>query len=37
MTPSTARAETELVMLLGVFVQMLPTEATIDPNNINVT
>ncbi|KAL3492083.1 hypothetical protein BJX62DRAFT_236517 [Aspergillus germanicus] len=35
MTPSTARAETELVMLLGVFVQMLPTEATIDPNDIN--
>ncbi|KAL2782867.1 hypothetical protein BJX66DRAFT_319638, partial [Aspergillus keveii] len=35
MTPSTARTETKLVMLLSMFVQKLPKEATINPNNIN--
>jgi hypothetical protein len=37
MEPSTARTDTELVMLLGGFVQMLSSEATIDPSNKNVT
>ncbi|KAL2847244.1 hypothetical protein BJY01DRAFT_246894 [Aspergillus pseudoustus] len=34
MTPSTARIETELIKLLGGFVQRLSTEATVDPSDI---